>query len=389
MPPSGRCAVPTSPWTSLFWIFWLQALLLWIISWPLQAVFARTRPLTALDAVGVGLAVGGILIEAMADAQLSRFRALPGNRDRVLDTGLWAWSRHPNYFGDFLLWWGLFLIGMAADGPWWMVLSPVVMSALLIHYSGAGLMEDTIANRRPGYTDYVRRTSLFFPLPPVRRPVIAPAIEIRRAHRRLPWQARLACRPIRSGRRDIRLKEPAGTVSVWSDCIVAIARTRDREAFAKLFAHFAPRLKSFFLRFGAAPGTAEDLAQETMLAVWHKAGLFDPARAAASTWIFTIARNLRVDLYRRQRDPAALAEFFEQTGEPLASDTVLSAERDAQVRVALSTLSDDQLQVIRLSFFEDLAHGEIARRLDVPLGTVKSRIRLAMNRLRALIEDEK
>jgi RNA polymerase sigma-70 factor, ECF subfamily len=203
-----------------------------------------------------------------------------------------------------------------------------------------------------------------------------------------PWQVWATAPSSPHGRR-IRIWEIAGTVSAWSDCIVAIARTRDRDQFAKLFAHFAPRLKSFFLRQGMPPGTAEDLAQETMLAVWRKAGLFDPARAAASTWIYTIARNLRVDLHRRERDPALLAEFFEHAAEPLASDGILSTERDRKVQAAVATLPEDQAQAIRLSFFEDRPHGEIARMLDIPLGTVKSRIRVAMSRLRALVEDER
>jgi RNA polymerase sigma-70 factor (ECF subfamily) len=203
-----------------------------------------------------------------------------------------------------------------------------------------------------------------------------------------PWQVWDIARSSPHGR-GIRIWEIAGTVSAWSDCIVAIARTRDRDQFAKLFAYFAPRLKSFFLRQGMPPGTAEDLAQETMLAVWRKAGLFDPARAAASTWIYTIARNLRVDLHRKERDPSLLAEFFEQAAEPLASDGILSAERDRKVQAAVATLPEDQAQAIRLSFFEDRPHGEIARLLDIPLGTVKSRIRVAMSRLRALVEDER
>jgi steroid 5-alpha reductase family enzyme len=157
------------PLTSLFWIFWLQALLLWVISWPLQAAFLPDHPLNRLDAVGVTLAVAGVAIEAVADTQLTRFRADPGNAQKVLDSGVWAWSRHPNYFGDFALWWGFFLLGIAAGGPWWIVLGPIVMSALLIHYSGAGLMEDTIAQRRSGYADYVRRTSIFVPWPPAAR----------------------------------------------------------------------------------------------------------------------------------------------------------------------------------------------------------------------------
>ena len=157
---------PKFPLSSLFLIFWLQALLLWVISWPLQAACSGAAPLNMLDALGSAIAALGIFIEAVADRQLTRFRADPANRQRVLDRGLWAWSRHPNYFGDFLLWWGIFLLGLAAGGPWWTMLGAIVMSALLIHYSGAGLMEDTIAQRRPGYADYIRRTSLFVPWPP-------------------------------------------------------------------------------------------------------------------------------------------------------------------------------------------------------------------------------
>lgn len=154
------------PLTSLFWVFWLQALLLWVISWPLQAVFTHDRPLSWLDAIGVVLVSSGIAIEAAADAQLTRFRADPRNRGQVLDNGIWAWSRHPNYFGDFTLWWGFFAFALASGGPWWTLLGPLIMSALLIHYSGAGLMEDTIVQRRAGYADYVRRTSFFIPWPP-------------------------------------------------------------------------------------------------------------------------------------------------------------------------------------------------------------------------------
>ena len=179
------------------------------------------------------------------------------------------------------------------------------------------------------------------------------------------------------------------TVSVtdWSNSIVVIAARGDRQEFAALFAYFAPRLKSFFLRLGAGPSTAEELAQETMLAVWRKAAQFDPERAAASTWIFTIARNLRIDLKRKERDPALLAEFFESAAEPMPSDHILLAEREGAVRRALMVLSADQRDAIRLSFFEDRPHAEIAKMLDIPLGTVKSRLRLAMARLRALIEE--
>jgi steroid 5-alpha reductase family enzyme len=153
------------PFTSLFWIFWLQALLLWIISWPLQAIFEKSLPLNWLDAVGMAVSAAGIVIEAIADAELTRFRADPANKGRVLTTGIWAWSRHPNYFGDFMLWWGFYIVALAAGGPWWTVLGPVVMSALLLRYSGVGLLEETIVDRRPGYAEYMRRTSAFVPWP--------------------------------------------------------------------------------------------------------------------------------------------------------------------------------------------------------------------------------
>jgi len=175
----------------------------------------------------------------------------------------------------------------------------------------------------------------------------------------------------------------------WSGCVVAIAQVQDRARFADLFNHFAPRLKGFYMRLGAPAAEAEDLAQDAMLIVWRKAGLFDPARASAATWIFTIARNLRIDMKRRQRDPQLLEDFYDVSPQPLPSDDVLSAEIEFRVNVALKSLPQDQADVIRLSFFEDRPHVEIAEALQIPLGTVKSRIRLAMNRLRGLVEELK
>jgi steroid 5-alpha reductase family enzyme len=159
---------PNFPLTSLLWIFWLQALLLWVISFPLQAAIASPEEWQALDWVGAAIAFAGIVVEAIADTQLTRFRARSDSREQVLNTGLWAWSRHPNYFGDFLLWWGIWIVATAGGAQLWTALGPIAMSALLLHYSGVGLMEDTIADRRPAYRDYIERTSLFFPWPPRR-----------------------------------------------------------------------------------------------------------------------------------------------------------------------------------------------------------------------------
>ena len=171
--------------------------------------------------------------------------------------------------------------------------------------------------------------------------------------------------------------------------IQAIAERRCRESFAELFARFAPKLKGYLIKLGCRPEQAEELAQETLLTVWRKADYFDPARAAASTWIFTIARNLRIDAIRRERRPD---DWLDDPGlkpeAPSAADAVLAAgQREHQLRQAIVALPQDQAEVVRLSFFSDKPHSEISRQLGVPLGTVKSRLRLAMTRLRAAMED--
>ena len=169
--------------------------------------------------------------------------------------------------------------------------------------------------------------------------------------------------------------------------LASVARDRDRQAFALLFRHFGPRLKTFFMRWSVSSGVAEDLVQETMLNVWRKASYFDPARAGVATWIFTVARNIRIDHLRRQRDPSTLPPDPEEAPETV-EDGLLGAERDAQVRHALTSLSTEQQTIIRLSYFSEKSQTEIADELGIPLGTVKSRTRLAMNRLRALLEDQ-
>lgn len=169
--------------------------------------------------------------------------------------------------------------------------------------------------------------------------------------------------------------------------IRAIAETADREAFTGLFTHFAPRVKSYLTRLGAPAAAAEELAQETLLTVWRKAAQFDPARAGASTWIFTIARNLLIDALRRDRPAPTEDDPTDSEPEPAADVVMFAAERDDRVRGALKALPREQVEVIELSFFAEAPHSEIAERLGLPLGTVKSRLRLAMGRLRALLED--
>lgn len=169
-----------------------------------------------------------------------------------------------------------------------------------------------------------------------------------------------------------------------------VARAGDREAFARLFQYYAPRVKTFMRKLGCEEALADDLAQEAMLAVWRKAAFFDPAKSAASTWIFTIARNLRIDRLRRERRPEVDADdpaLVPDTA-PAADDALAQRQSGAMLRQALTGLPPEQAQVVTLSFYEDKPHAEIALRLGIPLGTVKSRLRLAMKRIRAVLGDE-
>lgn len=171
--------------------------------------------------------------------------------------------------------------------------------------------------------------------------------------------------------------------------IAAIASQGDCGAFSSLFEFYAPRIKGFLIRTGSAAAIAEEIAQEAMLAVWRKAATFDASRASVSTWIFTIARNLRIDRVRHDRAMTADVVYEVLAGDaPERPDDALSgAERDEQVRCALKELPEEQIAVVRLSFFEDKPHADIAALLGIPLGTVKSRLRLAMAKMRERLED--
>ncbi|HSN32680.1 MAG TPA: DUF1295 domain-containing protein [Ideonella sp.] len=153
---------PHFEWKSLYLVFGLQALLGWIVAAPLMAAVASPAPWRALDAAGLALAVFGLLFETIADVQLARFRADPRNRGQVMDRGLWRVSRHPNYFGECCLWWGLWGVAAAA-GAWWTVVSPLLMTVLLVRISGVPLLEQDLVHRRPGYAEYVRRTPALVP----------------------------------------------------------------------------------------------------------------------------------------------------------------------------------------------------------------------------------
>lgn len=168
-----------------------------------------------------------------------------------------------------------------------------------------------------------------------------------------------------------------------------IASSRDKAAFAALFGHFGPRVKAYLMRSGSTPDSAEELAQEAMVMVWRKAESFDPSQASVSTWIFTIARNKRIDAYRRmnrpeldENDPALVPDA------PTAPDDAYAdGEVSQAIRAAVETLPEEQAEMLRKAFFEDKAHSEIAAETGLPLGTVKSRLRLAIGRMRKQLKE--
>lgn len=174
-----------------------------------------------------------------------------------------------------------------------------------------------------------------------------------------------------------------------TDLLQQVAEHGDAAAFAQLFQEYAPRVKAYMMRQGADAGTAEELAQETLATVWRKAHLYSSDKGSAATWIFTIARNLRIDRLRREVAWVELpGERDDQPStDPAPDEMLLAAERERRVKAALATLPADQAQVVQLSYVEGLSHSEIAERLSLPLGTVKSRMRLAYEKIRSGLED--
>jgi RNA polymerase sigma-70 factor, ECF subfamily len=172
--------------------------------------------------------------------------------------------------------------------------------------------------------------------------------------------------------------------------VEAIAARQDREAFKALFGHFAPRVAAFARRLGADAQVAEDLAQDVLLTVWRRAAQFDRRRAGAGTWIYTIARNRRIDMIRREARPDfdATDPSLQGEEEVAADETLAERRREISLRQAVARLPEEQSHLMRLAYFEDKSHGAIAEELNIPLGTVKSRIRLAMRKLRQMLKDE-
>lgn len=153
---------PDFAFKSLYIIFGLQAVLAWIISLPVLGALNSTAPINILDMIGIALLCFGLVWETLADSQLSAFKAKPENKSKVLNSGVWRYSRHPNYFGECCVWWGFYLIALAA-GAWWAIPSALLMTLLLLKVSGVSLLEQTITERRPQYADYIRTTNAFIP----------------------------------------------------------------------------------------------------------------------------------------------------------------------------------------------------------------------------------
>ena len=177
---------------------------------------------------------------------------------------------------------------------------------------------------------------------------------------------------------------------IWDDLLVRVGRDRDKSAFKQIFEYFAPRVKSFLLRFGTEISLAEEIAQEAMIMVWRRAETYDPRQSGASTWIFTIARNKRIDRLRRENrplpdmtDPALMPESVETEEIQVARQ-----QQEKKIRHALKNLPEEQAKMIFSAYYEEKSHREIAEESGVALGTVKSRIRLALNRLRTHIDED-
>jgi RNA polymerase sigma factor (sigma-70 family) len=186
-----------------------------------------------------------------------------------------------------------------------------------------------------------------------------------------------------------RRKSPAPLARDLDDLLTAVGAHRDGEAFTTLFNHFTPRVHTQMTRLGLAPYAAADVAQDVMETIWCKGHLFDRQKSAAATWVFHIAHNRRIDIGRRSREQSCPTEELEAIPDAAAScdDCIDAAQRERHVHQALDALPQEQFKMVHLAFFEGLSHATIAARTNLPIGTVKSRLRLAFSRLRRLLRD--
>lgn len=185
----------------------------------------------------------------------------------------------------------------------------------------------------------------------------------------------------RARQRDVNLKSEPKRL-LWVEHVVRIRDHKDTKAFAELFGHFAPRVKGFLIKSGADASLAEECAQDVMATLWHKAHQFDPTRASVATWIFTIARNRKIDILRKQRRPEPQDLTWGPEDEPDQTDVLTLQQETELLGAALTELPPAQRELIEKAYFGDLTHSEIAAQTGLPLGTIKSRIRLALERLR-------
>lgn len=176
----------------------------------------------------------------------------------------------------------------------------------------------------------------------------------------------------------------------FCDLLAQVASSRDRAAYSEIFAYYAPRVKSYLMRLGADASLAEEITQDVMVTVWRKAGLFDRHQASVSTWIFRIARNRRIDVFRRTRKPDLDPDepMILPAGVEAPEARLEAKDTETVVRAALQDLPPEQLHMLQLAFYEGLSHRDIAQRLDLPLGTVKSRIRLAFMKMKTRLTEE-
>ena len=178
--------------------------------------------------------------------------------------------------------------------------------------------------------------------------------------------------------------------ALFADLVERIAASADKAAFTRLFAYYAPRVKGYLLRLGMSQAEAEEVSQEVMVAVWRKAASFDRRQASVATWIFRIARNRRIDAFRRDQRAVLDANdpIFHPEPTAAADQVAVAAEREAELRIAVAELPPEQRDLVRVTFYEDLSHSQVAERTGLPLGTVKSRLRLAFAKLKLRLADD-